>query len=161
MTHRITPGRVTRMPCHLRVIAATLSLSIAGCVTQPTNVETLQAFLSGSAALKNSTLPIGEYVQLRPKMWAAFHGQDWAGLSQLVLQAGFDNDLSWYYLGASAEGLGYLPAAKIYFMRSVQSVHHCNGQITGDMCGGSRLPADAIAGYRRVATALSQAGNTC
>lgn len=44
--------------------------------------------------------------------------QDWRGLAQKVIKVGYHFDLSYYYLGAAAKGLGLNDSAKKYFIQA-------------------------------------------
>ena len=66
--------------------------------------------------------------------------RQWRDLAVLVMQIGYTNDLTYYYLGRAAEGLGFGDAAKTYYQISVRltsagitcaadGANYCNGQI--------------------------------
>jgi len=44
--------------------------------------------------------------------------QDWRGLAQNVIKIGYEFDLSYYYLGIAAKGLGLIEPSKIYFTKA-------------------------------------------
>lgn len=44
--------------------------------------------------------------------------QDWRGLAQNVIKVGYAFDLSYYYLGVAAKGLGLIEASNIYFSKA-------------------------------------------
>lgn len=44
--------------------------------------------------------------------------QDWRGLAQNVIKVGYEFDLSYYYLGVAAKGLGLAEPAKMYFRKA-------------------------------------------
>lgn len=44
--------------------------------------------------------------------------QDWRGLAQSVIKVGYEFDLSYYYLGVAAKGLGLAEPAKMYFRKA-------------------------------------------
>lgn len=44
--------------------------------------------------------------------------QDWRGLAQNVIKIGYEFDLSYYYLGAAAKGLGLIEPSKTYFTKA-------------------------------------------
>ncbi|MEW5787860.1 MAG: M48 family metallopeptidase [Pseudomonadota bacterium] len=71
--------------------------------------------------------------------------QDWENLAGEVLEADYNQDIAWYYLGLAAEGLG-LPVAWSYFERSVlrgvEEGGHCKGGLM-DLCNGIDLPQKA------------------
>jgi hypothetical protein len=66
--------------------------------------------------------------------------RQWPELAVLVMQVGYTNDLTYYYLGRAAEGLGFGDAAKTHYEISVRltsvgitcaadGANYCNGQI--------------------------------
>jgi hypothetical protein len=66
--------------------------------------------------------------------------RQWRELAVLVMQIGYTNDLTYYYLGRAAEGLGFWDAAKTYYRTSVrlasagitcraEGADYCNGQV--------------------------------
>lgn len=73
----------------------------------------------------------------------AHNSKNWAQLAELTMQIGHENDISYYYLGVSAENLGYLDAAILYYGRALVlyndniSHHHCRE--SGNNCGGLNL----------------------
>jgi Zn-dependent protease with chaperone function len=44
--------------------------------------------------------------------------QDWRGLVQNIIKVGYGLDLSFFYLGEAAKGLGYADAAKTYYIKA-------------------------------------------
>jgi len=44
--------------------------------------------------------------------------QDWRGLAQKTIKIGYEFDLSYYYLGAAAKGLGFIDSSKIYLKKA-------------------------------------------
>src|SRR6266851_7154260 len=66
---------------------------------------------------------------------------NWQDLAVLVLRTGYQDDLSLYYLGRAAQGLGYLRAAASYYWQSVQlSGTSSSCEHLSRMCGGVVLP---------------------
>jgi hypothetical protein len=71
-----------------------------------------------------------------------FHDtSQWGALALNVMKIGFNDDLTWYYLGRAAEELSYLDAARIYYAASL-GAPRCNGALFNN-CDGFDLPADA------------------
>jgi hypothetical protein len=71
----------------------------------------------------------------------------WRELAVLVMQTGYTDDLTYFYLGRAAEGLGYREAAKTYYQVSTRLSAAGLGCIkeNPDLCNGQRLPAAAEA----------------
>jgi hypothetical protein len=66
--------------------------------------------------------------------------RQWRELAVLVMQIGYADDLTYYYLGRAAEGLGFWNAAKTYYQTSLrlnsagmtctaEGAVYCNGQV--------------------------------
>jgi hypothetical protein len=71
----------------------------------------------------------------------------WRELAILVMQTGYTDDLTYFYLGRAAEGLGYREAAKTYYQISARfsaAGLTCIKE-NPDLCNGQRLPAAAEA----------------
>ena len=71
----------------------------------------------------------------------------WPELAGLVMQIGYVNDLTYYYLGRAAEGLGYRDAAKTYYQiseRLTVSGRACSAE-GPNFCNGEVFPAAAQA----------------
>jgi hypothetical protein len=71
----------------------------------------------------------------------------WGELAVLVMQTGYTDDLTYFYLGRAAEGLGYREAAKTYYQISARLSAAGLACIkeNPDLCNGQRLPAAAEA----------------
>ena len=68
----------------------------------------------------------------------------WPELAATVLQANYEDDLSLYYLGRAAEGLGYPGAAASYYRQSLRfSGTSASCQYLSRICGGVALPRAA------------------
>jgi len=71
----------------------------------------------------------------------------WRELAVMVMQTGYTDDLTYFYLGRAAEGLGYREAAKTYYQISARlsaAGLTCIKE-NPDLCNGQRLPAAAEA----------------
>jgi hypothetical protein len=73
----------------------------------------------------------------RDRLQQLHEAQLWTALSSEVLRLQFDQDLSYYYLGRAAEGLGHLDAARSYYVRSMHAQYHCDDAF--DLCNGLNL----------------------
>src|SRR5207237_1704654 len=71
----------------------------------------------------------------------------WTELAALVMQTGYTDDLTYFYLGRAAEGLGYRDAARTYYQVSARLSAAGLACIkeNPDFCNGQRLPAAAEA----------------
>ena len=82
--------------------------------------------------------------ELEAQALAARHR--WADLALLVLRVNYDDDLTEYYLGEAAQGMGYRTAAPSYYRRSIAlSGTSASCAANGGACGGISLPRAALA----------------
>lgn len=104
----------------------------------------LQSFKSGEAVLKCDNCALS-FSNRRDKLRAYYEQRDWESLAREVLDVGYAQDISWFYLGAAAEGMG-LPYAPQYYRQAVTLAGHkdthCKGQFS-DVCNGIDLPRQA------------------
>ena len=124
-------------------VAACTALVLTSCTSPPPEVppDELIRQLRGGEALLECGLPCRE-------AWRANRGaalvlneaRQWRELAVLVMRIGYTNDLTYYYLGRAAEGLGFWDAAKRYYQISVrltaagitctaEGADYCNGQV--------------------------------
>ena len=78
---------------------------------------------------------------------------DWEGLARAVLSIGYAQDISWFYLGASAEGLGLSGPARVYYQQAASLARHGDSHCKGgfsDLCNGVQLPQEAEAALVRL-----------
>lgn len=81
----------------------------------------------------------------RPTALILNETRHWSELALLVTQIGYVNDLTYYYLGRAAEGLGYRDAAKTYYQiseRLTVSGRACSAE-GSNFCNGEVFPAAA------------------
>ena len=97
-------------------------------------------FRRGDAHLRCGTECALSYFAQKGK-WKELHDQGaWRDLAVAVVRVGYGNDLSYYLLGASAQGLGLHDVAKTYYDRALQARkagHSCTGVF--DTCEGLAL----------------------
>ncbi len=109
----------------LRRVAFTglLNVLATGCVNQTidaTNAgQIFDQFSSGNLQLDQGLRSVGNNIWFSNRMFADLVNHDWAGLSKLVIEADSGNDIGYFYLGLSAEGLGFPNAAAQYYQRSI------------------------------------------
>jgi outer membrane protein OmpA-like peptidoglycan-associated protein len=75
-----------------------------------------------------------------------FNNQLWNDLAIEIARIGYSEDLAYYYLGRSAEGLGYPDEAKVYYKLSMSAIHHC----PKNLINGFSFPYDANAALQRL-----------
>ncbi len=72
---------------------------------------------------------------------ALLYARSWNELATKVMDIGYGGDLTYYYLGRAAEGLNYIPAAKTYYVLSLNSEWKCDAMIKST-CQGHNFPDD-------------------
>lgn len=103
------------------------------------------AFKSANVNLPMGTLEAAEWTISRPAAYELLAAGQWRELADLVQRKAINNDLAWYYLGRSAEGLGYTDLARTYYQRSLERTNsdkysqRCQGKVMS-MCDGFDFP---------------------
>jgi len=104
-------------------------------------VELSEDFKNGDARLRcqmHCAITWGLY---RDRAKALYNARAWNELALNVLRIGYADDLSYFYLGKAAEGLGLYRAAENYYRLSRAASLKC-ADVYGD-CYGFVLPRDA------------------
>jgi S1-C subfamily serine protease len=84
----------------------------------------------------------------------------WTDLSNQVRDLDHLSDLSYYYLGRAAEGLGHTDAAMVYYRLALTYLHRCDGWLSE--CDGFDFPKDIrvrLAGLSKVKVQASPESN--
>lgn len=125
-------------------ILAFLVLIVCGCASSLKSVTNLEreAFLDGKIQFDCLSCA-GIFGQNLHEMEKRYQNSAWNRLSELVIGAGFGSDLSYYYLGRAAEGLGKNNAARIYYQRGLVTNLKCNPPLTFiNGCLGHTFPEE-------------------
>jgi hypothetical protein len=99
-------------------IGAAASATVAGCTMKNASVppaQLMSEFQAGQAVLDCRADCSFAWDQNRQQAAALDATGRWQELAVLVMQVGYMNDLSYYYLGQAAENLGYLQSAEKYY----------------------------------------------
>ena len=130
-----------------RLFVAMVCLVTAGCVQQSPTVTPADAAAmvrTGRALLNCREACVAEWQRVQPQAAQLDAAARWPELAATVLQAGYQDDLSLYYLGRTAEGLGYPGAAASYYRQSLRlSGTAISCQYLSRVCGGVALPRAA------------------
>ena len=133
----------TRLAANVRDVTAGAS---APAALKPLSLvnPTLESFRHGEAVLKCDNCGWA-FSQRAGRLLELYRQREWENLAREVMDVGYVQDISWYYLGAAAEGLG-LPHARQYY-RQAESLAgnretHCKGALA-DLCNGVDLPRQA------------------
>jgi hypothetical protein len=130
----------------IRSLAMGLVLACGGCATKVANIDNnnvgtlVDQFVDGKAQLDCALACAGSFGANRQAMLAMYKAGDWSRLAKTVMTVGFDQDLSWFYLGRSAEGLGLGDTAVEYYTRALESQYHCDA----NTCDGFLFPDDVL-----------------
>jgi hypothetical protein len=131
-------------------------LAIAGCASTAVNktdeaaMARFDAFRGGNISLPMGTIEAAEWALWRDAAYNHLAAGEWRELADLVQRKGINNDLNWYYLGRSAEGLGELELARQYYQRSIEhsnsdkASHRCQGVVIS-LCDGFEFPDVTLA----------------
>jgi clan AA aspartic protease (TIGR02281 family) len=139
--------RATRL-----TLLVALAASLGGCVEQNQQLSSAAtsapdpwtAFQDGQIEMTCTLNCSTSYSAERPELKAAYEDHDWRNLADRVLEIGYDNDQSWFYLASAANGLGYLLAAEVYFESALFTQPKCDG--SQNVCDGLDIEALAHAG---------------
>src|SRR4051812_27753057 len=96
-------------------------LLLAGCAEQRASISPQQALASvqtGRALLSCREGCLIAWQAAQPQAAQLLAGRRWGELAALVLQIGYQDDLTLYYLGRAAEGAGFPAAAGSYYRQS-------------------------------------------
>jgi hypothetical protein len=104
-------------------------------------VELSEQFRNGDARLPCDMHCAVTWALYRDRARALYNARAWNDLAMNVLRIGYADDLSYFYLGKAAEGLGHYRAAENYYRLSRAAPLKC-ADIYGD-CYGFVFPRDA------------------
>ena len=124
---------------------------VSGCATREINEGNvdvlLHNFQEGTLQLSSSLETSGNNGRFSSQYVELANKRKWTQFSKLVIMANSADDLSWYLLGISAEGLGYKKAARQYYVNSVNSpvklCHAGNGYLK-TVCCDLYLPEESL-----------------
>ena len=109
--------------------------------TKTGRVEPSEDFKNGEARLRCQLHCAVTWALYRDRAKALYNARAWNELALNVLRIGYADDLSYFYLGKAAEGLGHYRAAENYYRLSRAASLKC-ADIYGD-CYGFVFPRDA------------------
>lgn len=132
---------------YCRGLVAWACLSLVGCAERVDTLKQAEAMAqlqSGRAVLGCREPCLAAWRGIQPQAAQLDAGARWQDLAMLVMRTGYHDDLSLYYLGRAAEGLGYRRAAVGYYRQSTQlSGTSASCQSQSRLCGGVALPRAA------------------
>ncbi len=132
---------------YYRGLAALACLSLVGCAERGDTIkqaEALAELQAGRAILGCREPCLAAWRGTQPQAAQLDAGARWQDLAWLAMRIGYQDDLSLYYLGRAAEGLGYRAAAAVYYRQSaLLSGTASSCQSLSRLCGGVALPRAA------------------
>ena len=144
------------------ILVAMGALVLAGCAEQRASIDPAQAtaqLMSGRRLLNCRDACLAEWRQNQPQAAQLDAARRWPDLAAMVLNTGYEDDLSLYYLGRAAEGIGYPGAAASYYRQSVRlAASSASCQSLSRVCGGVVLPRAAAMRIAAIERELGAAG---
>jgi hypothetical protein len=134
---------------------------LVGCAERGDTVgqaEALAQLQAGRAVLGCREPCLAAWRGIQPQAAQLDAGARWQDLATLVMRTGYQDDLSLYYLGRAAEGLGYRAAAAGYYRQStLLSGTSTSCQSQSRLCGGVALPRTAALRVAAIERELNRA----
>ena len=124
-------------------LASCLFGCVSGGIKSPTGEplpDVLSALKSGQARLSCDAACAVSWGATRHQVKTLHDNELWNHLAIEISRVGYKVDLAYYYLGRSAEGLGYYDSAKIYYNLALATICQCDAII--NTCDGFVFPRD-------------------
>lgn len=129
---------------HYRGLVALACVSMVSCAERADTVKPAEArtLLRAGRPLLTCREPcLSAWRTAQPRAAQLEASGRWQDLAVLLMRVGYKDDLSLYYLGRAAEGIGYRGAAAGYYRQStVLSGTSISCQHLSRLCGGVVLP---------------------
>ncbi len=106
--------------------------------SQEKSAQVLEDFTNGKTRLTCETTCLIAWSSASKKIKALHDKKLWQDLSLEVIHIGYASDLTYYYLGRAAAGMGHAEAAKNYYRLGLSQTQHCDGWISS--CDGLDVP---------------------
>jgi hypothetical protein len=124
-------------------LVALMCLVLLGCAERPavSQAEAVDLLRTGRPLLSCREDCVAAWRRAQPQAAQLDGAARWPELTVLVLGVGYQDDLSLYYLGRAAEGIGYPGAAASYYRQSTHisgTSLSCRQQ--SKACGGLAMP---------------------
>lgn len=113
---------------------------------QATNV--IAVFERGEARLNCEVSCSGAWGSARRQAKNLYDQGLWNDLAIEVARVGYKAELTYFYLGRAAEGLGHAEAARTYYKLGLANIHKCAGILNN--CDGLVFPNEFFAGINRL-----------
>ncbi|MCB1930732.1 MAG: hypothetical protein KDH17_22235 [Rhodocyclaceae bacterium] len=144
------------------VVLMLLTLGLGACASGGSRtvsgsdvVDVITTFKSGELRLECDTACSGAWGAARRRAKSLYDAALWTDLVHEVAKVGFRIDQTYFYLGRSAEGLGYNEAASTYYSLALANSYKCAGFI--NVCDGLEVPRESRKALTRITTAPKDA----
>lgn len=124
-----------------------VSLALVNCaqtgpsaVMQGPRANHLSELASGKTRLTCETTCLIAWSSASKKIKALHDNKLWEDLAVEVSKIGYASDLTYFYLGRAAAGLGHTDAAKNFYRLGLSQTQHCDGWLSS--CEGFEFPND-------------------
>jgi hypothetical protein len=138
-----------------------ICLALVGCAERLDSAKPAEAMAqlqAGRTILGCREFCLPAWRRVQPQAAQLVAGARWQDLALLVMRIAYQDDLSLYYLGRAAEGLGYQAAAAGYYRQSTQvSGTPASCQNLSRLCAGVALPRTAALRAAAVERELNRA----
>jgi len=107
-----------------------------------------ESFKQGTLALNCKNCSLKFYLN-QSDFKKLYEKQDWRGLAQGIIKVGYEFDLSYYYLGAAAKGMGLVEPSKAYFKKAKELSDTLDASCTNAKmikCGNIDISVIAVEG---------------
>ena len=126
-------------------VVVAFSLALVNCAqtgpsrsAQEARTQVIEALTSGKTRLTCEATCFIAWSAASKKIKALHDNKLWEDLSLEVIRIGYASDLSYFYLGRAAAGMGYAEAAKNYYRLGLSQTQHCEGWLSS--CDGFDFP---------------------
>jgi hypothetical protein len=139
-------GHICRSLLLVPLVLASCSGEVTeGRLAHADRMELLAILQLGRPVLDCRDACLSEWKRVQPRAAQLDAKAQWGELAVLVMRSGYQDDLSLYYLGKAAEGLGFYAAASNYYRQSkVLSGTSIACANLSRMCGDVSLPSSSI-----------------
>ena len=134
------------------LIALTLTLTATSCANKPptsqsdSDQQLMARFAAGASVLDCEGPCSAAYVYNQRDIWTRYDSQDWQGLALAILHTRWRRDITYFFLGSAAQGLGFPEAADRYYRIAAtlatgpRAIDKCASIY--ELCGSLSLPRD-------------------
>lgn len=109
-------------------------------MTDEARTTHLKALASGKTRLTCESACLVAWSSASKRVKALHDNKLWEDLAVDVSQIGYASDLTYYYLGRAAAGLGHTDAAQHFYRLGLSQTQHCEGWLSS--CDGFDFPKD-------------------